>query len=42
MTKTIDAHKTRAQINILDALLYLLAGGSMVIISISFLLWLRF
>lgn len=39
MAKTLDNRKT---INIMDALLYILAGSAMSIISISFLLWLRF
>lgn len=42
MSKTMDDRKTKVQINIMDAFLYLLAGGAMSIISISFLLWLRF
>lgn len=42
MSKTSDFQKPRTQINFMDAFLYLLAGSSMTIISISFLLWLRF
>ena len=42
MPKTLDNRKTGTQINVMDALLYVLAGSSMIIISVSFLLWLRF
>lgn len=42
MAKTLDNEKTRSPFNIMDALLYVLAGSAMLIISISFLLWLRF
>ena len=42
MAKTLDNGKTGMQINFMDALLYVLAGSAMLIISISFLLWLRF
>jgi hypothetical protein len=42
MPKTMDSKKIWSQINLMDALLYLLAGSAMLIISISFLLWLRF
>lgn len=42
MAKTLDNGKTRLQINVMDALLYVLAGSAMLIISLSFLLWLRF
>ena len=42
MPKTMDNRKTERQVNMMDALLYVLAGSSMVIISVSFLLWLRF
>jgi len=42
MPKTMDSRKFWAQINLMDAFLYLLAGSAMLIISISFLLWLRF
>lgn len=42
MPQTLDNGKARTQINFMDALLYLLAGSSMAIISVSFLLWLRF
>ena len=34
--------KLTNRINFMDALLYTLAGSAMVIISVSFLLWLRF
>lgn len=34
--------KPAERLHLLDFLLYLLAGSSMTIISISFLLWLRF
>ncbi len=42
MPKTLDNGKTGTQVNIMDAFLYVLAGSSMAIISVSFLLWLRF
>jgi len=42
MPKTMDGKKSWSQINLMDAFLYLLAGSAMLIISISFLLWLRF
>ena len=37
-----QSKKPNTRINFMDALLYTLAGGAMSIISISFLLWLRF
>lgn len=42
MSKMMSNRKTWSQINIMDAILYLLAGSVMLIISVSFLLWLRF
>lgn len=42
MSKTSDLQKPRTQINFMDAFLYLLAGSAMLIISFTFLLWLRF
>lgn len=42
MAKALDDSKTRTQINLMDTLLYVLAGSAMIIISVSFLLWLRF
>ena len=42
MAKTLDNEKIKVQFNIMDALLYVLAGSAMLIISVSFLLWLRF
>jgi hypothetical protein len=42
MPKTMNSRKFWDQINLMDAFLYLLAGSAMLIISISFLLWLRF
>ena len=42
MPQVLNNGKPRMQINLMDALLYLLAGSSMAIISVSFLLWLRF
>jgi len=42
MTKAETQTSPTSRINYLDALLYLLAGGAMFVISISFLLWLRF
>ena len=40
-----DANKTTKQfqrLHLLDAVLYLVAGSAMTIISVTFLLWLRF
>ena len=42
MPKMMDSKKFWSQINLMDLFLYLLAGSAMLIISISFLLWLRF
>ena len=42
MPKMMDGKKAWSQINLMDVFLYLLAGSAMLIISISFLLWLRF
>ena len=42
MAKTLDNEKPGMQINFMDVLLFLLAGSAMLIISVSFLLWLRF
>lgn len=42
MSNTLDNRKTKMPINIMDALLYIMAGSAMAIISVSFLLWLRF
>ena len=42
MAKTQDSRRTKAQFNIMDALLYFLAASAMTIISVSFLLWIRF
>jgi hypothetical protein len=42
MPKTMDNRRAWTQINLIDAFLYLLAGSAMLIISVSFLLWLRF
>lgn len=42
MANTLGNMKSKTQISIMDALLYLLTGSAMVIISVSFLLWLRF
>ncbi len=42
MPRALDNRKTGTQFNIMDTLLYILAGSSMAIISVSFLLWLRF
>ena len=42
MPKMMDSKKIWSQINLMDAFLYLLAGSAMLIISITFLLWLRF
>ena len=42
MPETIDNKKNKTSFNFIDALLFLLAGSSMTIISVSFLLWLRF
>jgi hypothetical protein len=42
MAKTLDNEKHGTQINLMDVFLYFLAGSAMLIISVSFLLWLRF
>jgi hypothetical protein len=42
MPKMMDSKKFWSQVNLMDAFLYLLAASAMLIISISFLLWLRF
>jgi hypothetical protein len=42
MTKSLHHDKTTSRLNFMDALLYTLASSAMLIISISFLLWLRF
>jgi hypothetical protein len=42
MQKQLDSNQDRIQTNAIDALLYLLTGIAMAIISVSFLLWLRF
>jgi hypothetical protein len=42
MLKPLDSNQNRIQTNVIDALLYLLTGIAMAIISVSFLLWLRF
>jgi hypothetical protein len=42
MPKTMNMRKYMSQINLMDAFLYVLAGSAILIISISFLLWLRF
>ena len=42
MSKTMNDEKSKPQTNIMDTFLYILAGSAMIIISASFLLWLRF
>ncbi len=42
MLKPLESSQHRIQTNVIDALLYLLTGIAMAIISVSFLLWLRF
>ena len=42
MPNLLENRKQRESINILDALLYLVAGSAMTIISVTFLLWLQF
>jgi hypothetical protein len=42
MANTLGDRKNKTQINIMEAFLYILAAGAMIIISASFLLWLRF
>jgi len=42
MTEKTNGYNVDTQFNIMDALFYVLAGGSMAVISVSFLLWLRF
>ena len=42
MPNSLENRKNREPINVVDALLYLVAGSAMTIISVSFLLWLQF
>ena len=42
MSESINDKKNKMQFNIIDTLLCFLAGSAMTIISVSFLLWLRF
>lgn len=42
LTKTAHNERAESPVGFMDILLYILAGSSMAIISISFLLWLRF
>ena len=42
MQKTTENSRNRVQLNFMDALMYLVAGSAMTIISVSFLLWLQF
>jgi hypothetical protein len=42
MPTTQDQNKSTSGLHIMDALMYTLAGSAMLIISVSFLLWLRF
>lgn len=42
MPELMENRKNREPINVVDALLYLVAGSAMTIISVSFLLWLQF
>ena len=42
MPDLMENRKEREPINLLDALLYLVAGSAMTIISVTFLLWLQF
>ena len=42
MPKVLDDKRTGSQFSIMDTLLYVLAGSAMTIITVSFLLWLRF
>jgi hypothetical protein len=42
MPESINNKKNNFPLNIMDVLLFFLAGSSMTIISVSFLLWLRF
>ncbi|MDT8445251.1 MAG: hypothetical protein RQ722_13235 [Desulfuromonadales bacterium] len=42
MANTLGNRKNKTPINIMDAFLYILAASAMTIISVSFLLWLRF
>lgn len=42
MTETSQPVKTAQRLNVMDTVLYLIAGSAMLIISVSFLLWLRF
>ena len=42
MPDLMENRKEREPVNILDALLYLVACSAMTIISLTFLLWLQF
>ncbi len=42
MSNHINQTKMTNNFSVMDALLYILAGTAMLIISVSFLLWLRF
>jgi hypothetical protein len=42
MLKQLDSSPAGTQSNVIDALLYLLTGIAMTVITVSFLLWLRF
>ena len=42
MPNSLENRKNREPINILDALLYLVAGSAMTVISVTFLLCLQF
>lgn len=42
MVKASSNIKTDSRLGFMDILLYILAGSAMTILSISFLLWLRF
>lgn len=42
MSESIHNKKNKTPLGFMDALLIFLAGSSMTIISVSFLLWLRF
>ena len=42
MSKGHEQNSTTANFNLMDTVLYLVAGCAMVFISFTFLLWLRF
>ena len=42
MTSQNDQSRSFQRLNLMDTLLYLVAGSAMIFISLTFLLWLRY